>query len=112
MLGVLKIIYKVEFYVAVVKKIICKEELVKKKVITKNAILPNDKYVLVKGVVYSPQRRPLPNAAIDIVQINTNIIPIQMKEIGVTFTLEDGSYGVSLLCGRGYYYKMTAYSSV
>lgn len=95
---------------AVVKKIICKEELIKKKVITKNTILPNDKYVLVKGVVHTMKGKPLPNAAIDIVQINTNVNPIQVVEIGVTFAREDGSYGVPLLWGRGYYYRITAYS--
>ena len=95
---------------AVVKKIISKEELIKKKVIIINAILPNNKYILLEGVVYSPQRKPLPNAAIDIVQINDNVIPPQVKEIGVTFTVEDGSYGVPLLWENGYSYKLTAYS--
>lgn len=95
---------------AVVKKIISKEELIKNKVITKNAILPNDKYILLKGVVYSPQSKPLPNAAIDIVQINSKVIPPKIKDIGVTFTMEDGSYGVPLLWIKGYSYKLTAYS--
>ncbi|WP_234122919.1 hypothetical protein [Clostridium hydrogenum] len=95
---------------AVVKKIICREELIKKKVITKNAILPNDKYVFLKGVVYTFHGTPLPDAAIDIVQINTNVNPIQIVEIGVTFAREDGSYGVPILWGKGYYYRITAYS--
>ncbi|MFL0197715.1 hypothetical protein ACJDU8_19400 [Clostridium sp. WILCCON 0269] len=95
---------------AVVKKIISREELITKKVICKNATLPNEEYVLIKGVVYSPQRIPLPHAAIDIVQINSNVTPQVRKNIGVTFTLEDGSYGVPLLWKKGYAYELTAYS--
>jgi len=79
-------------------------------VICKNAVLPNEEYVLLKGIVYSPKKIPLPHAAIDIVQIDSNVIPKAERNIGVTFTLDDGSYGVSLLWKSGYSYKLTAYS--
>jgi len=95
---------------AVVKKIIYGKELIRKKIVTINTILPNDKYILLKGVVYSPQGQPLPGSAIDIIQINSNVNPPLEKNIGVTFTVEDGSYGVPLLWGKGYSYKIIAYT--
>ncbi|MDR3594081.1 hypothetical protein [Clostridium sp.] len=97
---------------AVVRKIISGKELRCKEVITINAILPNDKYVLLKGIVYSPDGKPLPNSAIEIIQINKNINPEVRKSIGVTFSLENGSYGVPLLWGKGYFYKLIAYSPI
>ena len=95
---------------AVVKKIISGKELIREKIVTINTILPNDKYIFLKGIVYSPDRKPLPGSAIDIFQINSNVNPPIEKNIGVTFTLEDGSYGVPLLWGKGYSYKLIAYS--
>lgn len=95
---------------AVVRKIISGKELIREKIVTINTILLNDKYILLKGIVYSPLREPLSGAAIDIVQINSNVNPPIERYIGVTFTLEDGSYGVPLLWGKGYSYKITAYS--
>jgi hypothetical protein len=95
---------------AVVRKIISGNELIKPQIVTINTILPNDKYILLKGIVYSPLGEPLSGAALDIVQINSNVKPPIEKNIGVTFTLEDGSYGVPLLWGKGYSYKITAYS--
>lgn len=97
---------------AVVRKIISGKELIRKKVITINAILPNDRYIFLKGIVYSPDEKPLPNSAIEIIQINNTVKPAIVKKLGVIFTLEDGSYGVSLLWRKGYYYKLCAYSSV
>lgn len=95
---------------AVVKKIISGKELIRKKVITINTIIPNDRYIFLKGTVYSPDEKPLPNSAIEIIQINSTIKPAIVKEIGVIFTLEDGSYGVPLLWEKGYSYKLFAYS--
>lgn len=95
---------------AVAKKVISQEELITQKIICKDAVLPNEEYVLLKGIVYSPQKIPLPHAAIDIIQIDSNVIPKIERNIGVTFTLEDGSYGVSLLWKSGYSYELTAYS--
>jgi hypothetical protein len=96
---------------AVVKKIISGKKLTKEKVVTINAVLPNDKYILLKGIVYSPDGQPLPGSAIEIFQIDSNIKPLIEKHIGVTFTLCDGSYGVSLLWKKGYSYKLIAYTS-
>lgn len=95
---------------AVVKKIVSGKELIRKKIVTINTILPNDKYILLKGTVFSPEGQPLPGSAIDIVQINCNVKPPIEKNIGVTFTLDDGSYGVLLLWGKGYSYKLMAYA--
>jgi len=95
---------------AVVKRIISGNKLIREKVITINTTLPNDKYILLKGIVYSPLGEPLSGAALDIFQINSNVKPPIEKNIGVTFTLEDGSYGVPLLWEKGYSYKITAYA--
>ncbi|WP_271810094.1 hypothetical protein [Clostridium beijerinckii] len=95
---------------AMVKKIISGNELLKKRIITLNAFLPNDKYILLKGTVYNPHGKPLSGAAIEVIQINNTLNPSVEKNIGITFTLNDGSYGIPLLWEKGYAYKLTAYS--
>lgn len=97
---------------AVVRRIFSGDKLAENKITTINAILPEDKYKFLKGIVYSPDDKPLPNSAIEIVQINNNVKPAIIKKLGVIFTLEDGSYGVSLLWEKGYSYKLSAYSPV
>ena len=95
---------------SMVKKIISGNELIKKNIITMDAFLPNDKYILLKGAVCNPFGKPLPGAAIEVIQINNNLNPAIEKNIGITFTLDDGSYGIPLLWKKGYAYKLTAYS--
>lgn len=95
---------------AVAKKMISRNELMIKNIVTINTILPNEKYMFVKGIVYSPLGQPLSGSALEIVQINGNVNPPIEKSVGVTFTVEDGSYGIPLLCGKGYSYKIIAYS--
>ena len=80
-------------------------------IMTVNVTLPASKYILVKGVVYSPIGVPLPNAAIEVLQIDKKGYPPLEKSIGVTFTSYDGSYGISLPRSLRYDYKLIAYSS-
>lgn len=97
---------------AVARRIITRTELIRKKVITLDAVLPGStgNYILLKGVVYTPEGHVLPHAAIDIIQTNSNMVPPITKKVGITFSLEDGSYGVSLLWGKGYSYELVVYS--
>lgn len=95
---------------AVARRIISRQELIRKKVITVDALLLKDNYILLKGTVYTPDGEILPNAAIDVIQTNTNVTPSITREIGVTFSMEDGSYGISIPWGKGYYYELILYS--
>jgi len=87
-------------------KIICCE------IFTFDVTLPTSKYILVKGTVYSPGGKPLPNAAVEVLQIDKTVYPPIEKCMGATFTVEDGSYGISLPRSNGNDYKLVAYSSI
>ena len=95
---------------AVARRVIGRRQLVRKEVTTVDALLLKDNYILLKGTVYTPDGEILPNAAIDIIQTNTNVIPPVTKEIGVTFSMEDGSYGITIPWEKGYYYELILYS--
>ncbi|WP_141722964.1 hypothetical protein [Cellulosilyticum sp. I15G10I2] len=88
-------------------RIICCE------IMTVDMVLPAKKYILLKGIVYSPNGEPLPDVAVEVLQINRTIHPPVEKRLGVTFTMQDGSYGISLprACS-GYSYKLIAYSAI
>lgn len=82
-------------------------------VITVDMILPANSYILIKGIVYSPNGDPLPDAAVEVLKIDKTVEPPIETRIGVTFTMQDGSYGISLpRASSSYAYKLTAYSSI
>ena len=87
-------------------QIICSE------IVTADITLSNNTYILVTGTVYSPTGKPLPNAAVEIRFVDDSRIPPEEKSLGVTFTLHDGSYGISLPRIGGKQYKLIAYSPV
>lgn len=82
------------------------------KIVTKDICLSVNPYFFVKGIVYSPKGKPLANAAVEIVLVNHAIYPAQEKSLGVTFTIADGTYGVSIPYVAGGEYKLIAYASL
>ncbi len=90
-------------------------QIICSKIVTADVTLPAAMFILVKGTVYSPMGEPLPNTAVEILLVdNAHSFAIE-KTLGVTFTIEDGSYGISLprlpnMSGKQY--KLKAYSSV
>ncbi|RDY23319.1 carboxypeptidase regulatory-like domain-containing protein [Romboutsia maritimum] len=84
------------------KIIISGKNLVENEVLNINTTLANNKYFFLKGIVYTPKGETLPNAAIEVFEVDNSTNPPQKYSIGVTFTIEDGSYGISLLTGKSY----------
>jgi hypothetical protein len=66
-------------------------------------------YIFVTGKVYSPDKEVLPNVAVAITLIDKNTTPPIETFLGVTFSNEEGTYGVSLLWKNNYEYKFVPY---
>jgi len=81
-------------------------------VVTADITLSNNAFILITGTVYSPTGKPLPNAAVEILLVDDSHIPSEGKSLGVTFTLQDGTYGISLPRIGEKQYKLIAYSPV
>lgn len=88
------------------RQIICSQ------IVTKDIQLATYPYFFVKGIVYSPKGEPLADAAVEIVLVNNAIVPTQEKSLGVTFTMADGTYGVSIPYVENREYKLIAYASL
>lgn len=79
-------------------------------VITIDFLIPNSNFFLLKGTVYTPKYEPLPNAAIEVIrQFKSNDINRE-QSIGITFTKEDGTYGMVLPIHPNCDYILVAYS--
>lgn len=76
------------------------------KVVNMNVVLPSEVCVLIQGVVYTVEGKPLENAAIAVFQVS-GTCPSREVYIGMTFTLKDGSYGISV--PRGSEYRLVCY---
>ncbi|MDR1548121.1 MAG: carboxypeptidase-like regulatory domain-containing protein [Hungatella sp.] len=81
-------------------------------IVTTDFTLSNTPFLLITGTVYSPTGTPLPNAAVEILLVDSSHIPAEEKSLGVTFTLHDGTYGISLPRIDKKQYKLIAYSPV
>jgi hypothetical protein len=79
-------------------------------VITIDFELPNRNFFLLKGTVYTPKHEPLPNAAIEVIQKFKWYDNYQEKSMGITFTKEDGTYGMVLPICTMSDYILVAYS--
>lgn len=90
-------------------------QIICSKIVTADVTLSATMFILVKGTVYSPKGEPLSNAAVEILLVENSHIHAIEKTLGVTFTIEDGSYGISLprlpRMSRKQY-KLKAYSPV
>lgn len=78
-------------------------------VVTADVNLTCDSYLFLTGTVYTPTGDPLSNAAIE-VRILDDADPSQVIRSGVTFSLADGTYGVSLPKIPGRQYQLLAFS--
>lgn len=80
------------------------------KTINLNFYFKNEKYFLLTGFVFNPIGEPLPNAALEITLIDKKYDTPREKHIGITFSQDDGSYGISLPSYPKCCYRITVYS--
>lgn len=69
----------------------------------------NEGRTLLKGKVINVYGEPIPKAAVEITVVDEGSFPYRSVFTGVTFTLIDGSYGISLPYKKFYGYRITAY---
>ena len=84
-------------------------EVIKNGGATADVYMDAGEYVFVTGKVYSPDNEVLINVAVAITLIDKNINPPIKTFLGVTFSDEEGIYGVSLLWKNNYEYKFVPY---
>ena len=64
-------------------------------IVTADVALAYDSFLFITGTIYSPSGGPLPNAAVEI-RILDSSDPSRIIRAGVTFSLADGTFGISL----------------
>ncbi|MGL5312912.1 MAG: hypothetical protein ACRC92_06665 [Peptostreptococcaceae bacterium] len=67
-----------------------------------STVLANNKYFFLTGKVYAPDKSLLQNAAIKVYQVDNITNPEKKNFVGITFSDEYGTYGISLLIGHSY----------
>jgi len=85
-------------------QIICSE------IVTADVTLSENVFIFITGIVYNPTEKPLTDAAVVVYIVDNTTIPPMEKRLGVTFTVADGSYGISLPRVKHKEYKLVAYS--
>ena len=80
-------------------------------VVTADAVAPGSSLLLLTGTVYNPWGAPLSNAAIEILSFQPDN-PGEVVRLGITFTLSDGTYALSLPKIPGRQYQLRAFSSI
>ncbi len=75
------------------KIIVSGKELYNKEILEMSTTLSNYKFILITGTVYTPSKEVIPNAAIQVFKVNKDTKEL----VGTIFTVEDGSYGISVL---------------
>lgn len=63
--------------------------------VTADVTLACDSFLFITGTVYTPSGEPMPNAAVEI-RILDSSDPSRVIRVGVTFSLADGTFGISL----------------
>ncbi|NFO15298.1 carboxypeptidase regulatory-like domain-containing protein [Clostridium botulinum] len=97
---------------AVVQRVLCGRTLMCCKIVKLDYTFPKEDYVLITGKVLSPDKIPLPNAAIKVFSIDKRYTPAKRKYIGVTFSDEKGVYGISIPRFLGVSYEFKAYGAI
>jgi hypothetical protein len=85
-------------------------QIVCSKIVTADVTLSASTIIFITGIVYSPDRQPLASAAVVVYRIDDTLVPPLEQRLGVTFTLSDGSYGISLPTIEHGEYKLVPYS--
>lgn len=80
-------------------------------VVTADAVAPGSSLLLLTGTVYSPSGIPLPGAAVEILSYHPDN-PDEVVRLGLSFTLSDGTYALSLPRIPGRQYELRAFSSI
>ena len=88
--------------------IIKNSDLVEGKPYTVKVVIPQKQEFKIKGTVYDKDLHPIPNAAIEIIEINK--ISGDSKVIGSIFSDENGEYSFAVEPKFELQYKITAYS--
>jgi hypothetical protein len=84
-------------------------EIIKNGGAVANLYMDKEEYVFVSGIIYSPTKEAIPNAAVSITLIDKSETPPNEIFLGVTFSNQDGVYGVSLPWKLNYEYKFIPY---
>ncbi len=84
------------------KIVVSGKKVVESETLDISTTLPSNTYFLLRGIIYSPTNEPIADAAIEVYKIDESVIPNEKILIGVTFSIEDGSYGISLEMGLSY----------
>jgi protocatechuate 3,4-dioxygenase beta subunit len=90
--------------------IIKSSDLVEEKPYYVKATIPKKESYDIKGTIYDENLNPIPNAAIEIMEINK--ISGESKIIGNIFSNKNGEYIFSVCPTMYVKYKITAYSSL
>lgn len=86
-------------------------QLICEGIVTADITLSCDFFFFITGTVYSPSGEPLPYAAIEVRLLDISD-PNQYIRVGTTFSLTDGTFGVSLPQIHGKQYQLLAYSAL
>ena len=85
------------------KKIVLSgEQIVENEILDVSTTLCNSRYFLLTGTVYNTEKEPLKNVAIVVYEMVDSIIQNKKVLVGITFSIEDGTYGIPLLIGKSY----------
>ncbi|MGL4911902.1 MAG: hypothetical protein ACRC3Y_05645 [Romboutsia sp.] len=90
------------------KIIVSGQKIIDEEILDISTTLKNNTHFFLTGVVYSPSGEPIIGAAILVYEIDDSINPKKKEFVGITFTIEGGIYGISLLIDKTY--SMVAYS--
>lgn len=90
------------------KIIVSGKKIVEEEIVDISTTLANNKYFFLTGAVYQPNGEPFEGAAIVVYEIDDSVEPKKKEFVGITFSVEGGVYGISLLVGK--IYTLVTYS--
>ncbi|CEH34923.1 hypothetical protein [Romboutsia lituseburensis] len=84
------------------KIIVSGKKIIEEQILDISTTLANNKYFFLTGIVYQPNGIPLEGAAIVVYEIYNDGDTENKNLVGITFTVEGGVYGISLLIDKKY----------
>ncbi|MGN2371286.1 carboxypeptidase regulatory-like domain-containing protein [Clostridium cagae] len=97
---------------AVIQEVLCGRKIMCCRLVRVESTFPKEQYILITGKVLSPDKIPLPNAAIKVFSIDKRCTPVKRKYIGVTFSDERGIYEMSIPRFLDISYELKAYGAI